>query len=158
MPFIGNLDLTKIKEDYYTAAEVAEIRGVTRQAVNSDLHAGKYPGAFQLEIGKKPWLIPKETVDSPVITKDVITLTRQIAPSELQQLFNSAITIAVNTAIEPLQQKINEQEQQIQVLIDQNKLAAQQTISLDEKLDVLLGETRMERKAKKGFFSRLFGN
>lgn len=144
-------DLTNIKKDYYTSAEVAEIKGVTRQAVNNDIHAGKYPGAFQLQIGKKPWLIPKAVIDNSVVTQDVVTLTRHMTPGELQQLFNNAVQTAVRAEIEQLKRDLTERD----------LVMHQQAEDLKETLNNFISETRAERKAKttesKGFFSKLFG-
>ena len=129
--------LTQIKNDYYTAGEVAEIRGVTRQTVNTDIHAGKYPGAFQLPYGKRPWVIPKAAINQAVASQDVVTLSRQITPQELQQLFAAAVRTAVQAEIEPLQKEI---------------------AALKQELQTVITETRAERKTReqKGFWSRIF--
>lgn len=131
-------DLTNIKNNYYTSAEVAELKGVTRQSINNDIHAGKYTGAFQLKIGKRPWLIPKSSVDIATTTTDVVNLTRQVTPAELQQLFTIAVQTAVKAELEPLQKEI---------------------ATLKIELQSLITETRAERKSRdnRGFFTKLFG-
>lgn len=142
-------DLTNIKKDYYTAAEVAQIKGVTRQAVNNDIHAGKYPGAFQLGMGKRPWLIPKSAIDTPTSTQDVVNITRQLTPAELQQLFNTAVQTAVQAEIQPLKEEIATLKTEL----------LQRDEAIVKKIDSFIDETRAERRARenKGFFTRLFG-
>lgn len=81
-------------ENYYTVRQVAEIKGISKQAIIEGCKSGKYPGSKKVDSNISPngiWLIPKNIIDIPVVVKDVAVTTRQIAPQELQNMVESAI-------------------------------------------------------------------
>lgn len=126
------------QEEYYTVRQAAEIKGVTKQAINDGCKTGKYPGAKKVESSISPhglWLIPKNLFDTPVITKDVAEITRQLTPAELKESFREAM----REELEPLKDEIKQLRAELEA---HNRRT-------DEKL--------REATKPKGFWQRLFG-
>jgi hypothetical protein len=90
--------------EYYTALEVAEILGLNKNTIIHRCKTGHYPGAEKA--GASPgnphgmWLIPKVAIDTPTMFREVATLTRQIAPADLERMLAAAV--------EPLRAEIAE--------------------------------------------------
>jgi hypothetical protein len=70
--------------DYYSALEVAEIKGLTKQAIINGCKTGKYPGAIKSQPDRTNkqglWLIPKAVIDNPSVE---LALT---APPQVEQI------------------------------------------------------------------------
>ena len=125
-------------EDFYSAAESAQILKVSKQTVINRCQRGDFPGAHKTVPTKLnphgQWLIPKAAIDQPVMTQDVAVLTRQINPVEFQQALAVIVQQAVADATAPLQKQIDELR------------------STNEKLIAAV-----ENKGSRSFFDRLFG-
>lgn len=146
--------------DYYTASQVAQILGLEKRTIITRCVKRQFEGAFKTTPpeGSKEngiWLIPKRVIDQPHTISDVASLTRQVSPVELERSIGQAIAKNVTAAIEPLQQKLNEQA----VIIERQQ---QKITELEGKLDANhdeiksslmnladLVETRTERLSKK---------
>ena len=106
--------------EYYPAIKVAELLGLEKNTILNRCRNGFYDGAIKTTKEVHPpngqWLIPKKLIDAPHLIQDVATLTRQISPAELERSITTAITNSITQTIEPLHQKIDEQNQK---LIDQ---------------------------------------
>ncbi len=170
-------------EEYYSALEVAELRGITKQAVIDGCKKGKIRGAVKSQPDRTNkqglWLIPKETIDNPNTefvpalvqpNTDIVTLKNNfkeiIAEESSKQLIE--IQKIYLTAIEPLHQKIEEQNQK---LIDQASKIDQlqkQNEQFSKSLQVRIGgiQTNIETiknqttpsEPKKGFWKWLWGD
>ena len=125
-------------EDFYSAAESAQILKVSKQTVINRCQRGDFPGAHKTVPTKLnphgQWLVPKAAIDQPVMTKDVAVLTKQINPAEFQQALAVIVQQAVADATAPLQKQIDELR------------------STNEKLIVAV-----ENKGSRSFFDWLFG-
>jgi len=97
-------------DDYYTAAQVAEIKGITKQAVLAGCQKNKYPGAIKTKPDaintKGVWLVPKNLVDTPIMTKDVISVTRNLTPADLQTMIEQSVEKVVDNRINRLEKRL----------------------------------------------------
>jgi stage V sporulation protein SpoVS len=52
----------EVKRGYVTASEAARIEGVSRQAINQRLKAGRVKGAFLMDCGdgREIWVVPRK--------------------------------------------------------------------------------------------------
>jgi hypothetical protein len=151
--------------DFYTAAEVAEILGLGKAAIIHRCKNGHYPGAVKAEPSPgNPagmWLIPKAAIDNPTMTQDVAVLTRQINPAELERAIGQAISRAVQAAVEPLyveiaELKANMNEGQTKLLNGQ-EVAREQGLAQYRQTMELIQETRAERKAQQRKWWKFWG-
>jgi len=176
------------RDDYYTAKEVAEIRSISKQAVIEGCKRGQYDGVFQDQSylgANKPWLIPKQAVDNPVMIHDVAVLKKEMSPMEIKNLLAVIVSEAVSGAMEGIQEELSTVKEQLEKVLSENEnlkkqisegQTESQTISKSfhqqlvemqgvsasqtEELKKSLAEigSRLERKPeKKGIFSKLFG-
>ena len=129
-------------ENYYSAAESAQILGVSKQTIINRCQKGDLPGAHKIAPTKLnphgQWLIPKAAIDQPVMTQDVAVLTRQINPVEFQQALAVIVQQAVADANAPLQKQIDDLKDELR--------------SANEKLIAAV-----ENKGSRSFFDWLFG-
>lgn len=93
--------------DYYSALEVAEIKGLTKQAIIDGCKKGKYLGAIKSQPDRTNkqglWLIPKAVIDNP---STELTVT---APPQVEQIRS---IIEVYTTENKQQQKAFEEASQ----------------------------------------------
>lgn len=52
----------EVKRGYVTASEAARIEGISRQAINQRLKAGRIKGAFLMDCGdgREIWVVPRK--------------------------------------------------------------------------------------------------
>lgn len=52
----------EVKRGYVTATEAARIEGISRQAINQRLKAGRIKGAFLMDCGdgREIWVVPRK--------------------------------------------------------------------------------------------------
>lgn len=129
------------QEDFYTVRQVAEIKGVSKQAIAEGCKQGKYPGAHKVDSSVSPrgvWLIPKKLIDNPVVIKDVAEVTRQLTPAELKGFFAEAIREEIN----PLRDEIKSLRAELE--------------AHNRRVDEKLREAVNKPPEQKGFLARLF--
>lgn len=103
---------TSKHEDFYTAGDVAKIKGIKRQSVIEGCKRGQYPGAFKTDpdsVNRQGlWLIPKAVIDSSAatITKDVVTVTRPLSPADLQVIMKQSVKEAVDESMKQFEQNL----------------------------------------------------
>lgn len=82
-------------EQYYTVREVAEIKGIKRQSILEGCRRGQYPGAYKTDADainrQGVWLIPRTAIDSAVMTKDVVMVTKTLTATDLQTMIEKAV-------------------------------------------------------------------
>jgi hypothetical protein len=147
---------------YYTAAEVAEILGLEKNSIIHRCKKGYYSGVIKTEPDKSNtqgmWLIPISEIDTPVMTKEVATLTRQLTQVDLEKAFVSAVC----NAIEPLQEKIEAQTAEIKALQTEietmNKKQEKIEQAADRRDKQLMEAIRaIQEERKKTFWQRILG-
>jgi cell division protein FtsB len=107
--------------EYYPALEVAKTLKLEKNTILNRCRNGFYEGAIKTTKEIHPpngqWLIPKHLIDTPHMVQDVVTITRQINPAELERSITAAITNSITQSIttvtEPLIQKIEQQNQKL---------------------------------------------
>lgn len=54
----------RVQRGYVTATVAAQIEGVSRQALNQRLNAGRVPGAFLMDCGdgRELWVVPRKSL------------------------------------------------------------------------------------------------
>ena len=136
------------QDEYYIASEVAEILALDKNTILNRCKKGFYPGAMKAD--PRPdnphgvWLIPKRLIDTPTMTQEVVTLTRQITANELERAIAVAISQAVSAATEPLRDEIRELTAKISHL----EIATYNTSqSISKKFDNIIEESRADHKA-----------
>ena len=161
--------------EYYTASEVAEIKGLDKNTILNRCKKGYYNTAVKRDpsLGNPHglWLIRKSEIDTPTMSKDVATFTRQITPLELEKAINQAIAAAVFKAVAPLSEKIEKQTAEIEELkillgkaekLNSDRMSHIYNIqnSISNSIESISGDTRELRRshAQKGFWSKLFGD
>lgn len=62
----------RIERGYVTASVAAQIEGVSRQAINQRLNAGRVPGAFLMDCGdgRELWVVPRKSLKPRKRKKD----------------------------------------------------------------------------------------
>ncbi len=98
--------------EFYTAAEVAKIKGITKQAIIDGCKKGRYPGSMKTEPDnlntRGIWQIPKHLIDTPVAIQDVVTLNKAMTPQNIEQLIINSTRAAIKEEIEPLRNEVQQ--------------------------------------------------
>ncbi len=101
---------TSREDQYYTAAEVAKIKGIRRQSVVDGCKRGQYPGAYKTvpdAVNRQGiWKIPKETIDTAAAIQDVVAITRPLSPVELQTVIQQTVQTAIDGRMKQIESRL----------------------------------------------------
>jgi hypothetical protein len=127
-------------DEFYSALEVAEIKGLTKQAIIDGCKKGKYQGAIKTQPDRTNrqglWLIPKTIIDNPPVpTVTPETEIEKVSLEDLKKDFRSIVS-------EEIVKHTDENRQQ-QLAIER---AAQKRHN--EMLDILLRQAQEIQQMK----------
>lgn len=128
-------------EEFYSALEVAEIKGLTKQAIIDGCKKGKYQGAVKSQPDRTNkqglWLIPKSFIDNPP-TEFTPTIKAEVENLNLEELkkdFRSIVKEEIAKEIE------KNRQQQLAISITSQK-------KHDEMLNILIRQAQDIQRMK----------
>ena len=148
------MESTYEMDKYLTVTQVAELKGVSRQAVFADIKKGRYEGIIQVPMpgsNRKMWLIPKTSLSTAVVTEDVATIKHHLSPAELQRIVSAPLLAELQLVREEMAAMREEQKELVQALQARDDTIKQ----LIDKVTTPAALPAPEQP--KGFLQRLFG-
>lgn len=128
-------------DEFYSALEVAEIKGLTKQAIIDGCKKGKYQGAIKTQPDRTNkqglWLIPKAIIDNPP-TEYPPSVKPQIESLNLEELKNDFRSIVAEEVAKKL-----EENRQIQLAIS---ISSQK--KHDEMINMLIRQSQEIQRLK----------
>jgi len=101
---------TSNDDQYYTAAEVAKIKGIRRQSVIDGCKRGQYPGAYKTvpdAMNRQGiWRVPKGIIDAASATQDIVPITRPLTPADLQAVIQQSVQAAIDERMGHLEKRL----------------------------------------------------
>lgn len=128
-------------DEFYSALEVAEIKGLTKQAIIDGCKKGKYQGAVKSQPDRTNrqglWLIPKAIIDNPP-SEFAPAIKPEIETLNLEDLKNDFRTIVAQEVEKKL-----EENRQIQLAIS---ISSQK--KHDEMINMLIRQSQEIQRLK----------
>lgn len=125
---------TSQEDNYYTAAEVAKIKGIRRQSVIDGCKRGQYPGAFKTvpdALNRQGiWRIPKALIDTAAAAQEVVTVTRPLTPADLQAVIHQTVQAAIDERMTQYERRLENHDrllmETLRAVQARNEAAAQE--------------------------------
>lgn len=128
-------------DEFYSALEVAEIKGLTKQAIIDGCKKGKYPGAIKSQPDRTNrqglWLIPKAVIDNPPIEFPP-TVQSPIEKLSIEELKNDFRSIVIE---EITKQSDENRKQQLSIELSSEKRH-------NEMIDILIRQSQDIQRMK----------
>ena len=127
-------------DEFYSALEVSEIKGLTKQAIIDACKKGRFAGAVKSQPDKSNkqgvWLIPKQIIDNPDTNFVPAPIKQQIDLATLKADFTDIIA----QKVAPLTQKLDEQTEIIKQLQAANENSTQTILTKIGETNKVVGE------------------